>query len=200
VYGLAIAPTDPSILYAATPSGILHTTDAGATWTSLGGGTHMKAVRLHPLAPDTMYIGGDDGVFRRDAGGVWVAMTSGLEGRKVTSLEFAGQDGLLLLAGTAGGACYAWQLATGIEEGRRTGDRGPGTAGSFSVRPNPFVSYCRVTGHEHDEFTIFDHAGRQVGMARGDKIGAGLPAGVYFLRVAQAQAQAQATVQIVKTR
>jgi hypothetical protein len=70
------------------------------------------------------------------------------------------------------------------------------------VWPNPFVACCRVVGYEQDEFTIFDHSGRQVGTARGDKIGAVLPAGVYFLLGAQAQAQAQAIgpIRIVKTR
>lgn len=199
--GLTIEPTDPNLVYAATPSGVRRTTDGGATWTGIGGGTHLRAFRLHPLDPDTMYVGGDNGVsVSHDAGGGWTTMNTGLDGLKVTSLEFAEQDGLLLLAGTAGGACYAWQLNTGLAEGRRTGDRGPGTARDFSVLPNPFVSCCRVVGHEHDEFTIFDHSGRQVGMAKGDRIGEGLAAGVYFLVGAQAQAQAQAIgpIRIVK--
>jgi hypothetical protein len=47
--------------------------------------------------------------------------------------------------------------------------------------PNPFTSCSRVVGHERDHFSIFDHTGRQVGTATGDKVGAGLAAGVYFV-------------------
>ncbi len=198
VLSLSIAPTNPNLVYAATPSGTIRTTDAGTSWTGVGGGTHLKAIKLHPFSPDTMYIGGDNGVsVSYDAGGSWTAMNTGLGGRKVTSLGFAGEDGFSLLAGTAGGSCYAWQLETGVGEGRGTRGEGRGTVSAW---PNPFVAYCRIVGHERDEFSIFDHSGRQVGVARGDKIGAGLPAGVYFLRMAQAQAQAQATVRVVKTR
>jgi len=193
VLALTIAPLDPNTLFAATPSGICRTTDAGATWTGVGGGTHLKAVRLHPLDPDTMYVGGDNGVsVSHDAGGTWTAMSAGLGGRKVTSLEFAEQDGLLLLAGTAGGACYAWQLVTGI-----AAQPVPRAPSLVEVRPNPFVACCRIVGHERDEFSIFDHSGRQVGIAKGDKIGAGLPAGVYFVRGIGPDA---GPIRIVKTR
>jgi hypothetical protein len=202
VFGLAVHPADAGRVFAATPSGTFYTTNAGGSWSNLGGGSDLKAVKFHPWGADTMYVGGNAGVsVSHNAGGAWTAMNAGLDGRKVASLEFAAQDGLLLLAGTVGGACYVWQLNTGLAEGRRTGDGRRGTVGDVNVQPNPFVSYCRVAGHERYEFTIFDHSGRQVGTARGDKIGAGLPAGVYFLRAAQAQAQAQAigSVRVVKT-
>jgi photosystem II stability/assembly factor-like uncharacterized protein len=204
VFGIAIHPADANRVFAATPSGTYYTTDGGTSWTGIGGGTQLKAIKMHPLDPDTVYIGGDNGVFvSHDAGGTWTAMNAGLDGRKVTSLGFAGQDGLLLLAGTAGGSCYAWQLATGIAENGNPKPKIQNPKSSEgTVRPNPFVACCRIVGHERDEFRVFDHSGRQVGVARGDKIGAGLPAGVYFARGAQAQAQAQAIgpIRIVKTR
>jgi hypothetical protein len=200
VFGLAVHPADANRVFAATPSGTFYSTDAGANWSNLGGGSDLKAVKFHPWGADTVYVGGAAGVsVSHNAGGAWTAMNAGLDGRKVASLEFAAQDGLLLLAGTVGGACYVWQLETGTGEGRGTRGEGRGTV---SVWPNPFVACCRVVGYEQDEFTIFDHSGRQVGTARGDKIGAVLPAGVYFLLGAQAQAQAQAIgpIRIVKTR
>ena len=48
--------------------------------------------------------------------------------------------------------------------------------------PNPFISFSRITGHERDRFTLFDISGRRVGTYKGDRIGEGLRAGVYFVR------------------
>jgi hypothetical protein len=51
-----------------------------------------------------------------------------------------------------------------------------------SVRPNPFTSYTSVPGHSTDRFTLYDISGRRVGVYRGERIGEGLRAGVYFIR------------------
>ncbi len=48
--------------------------------------------------------------------------------------------------------------------------------------PNPFVSYATVPGHEKESFALYDVSGRNVGMFKGDRIGLGLSAGIYFLR------------------
>ncbi len=50
------------------------------------------------------------------------------------------------------------------------------------AEPNPFVSFTRIPGHGAEAFDIYDLAGRMVGSSRGDRIGSGLPAGIYFLR------------------
>jgi hypothetical protein len=52
----------------------------------------------------------------------------------------------------------------------------------LSVSPNPFTSFSSVLGHERDHFTLYDISGRRVGTYRGDRIGEGLRAGVYFVR------------------
>jgi hypothetical protein len=49
------------------------------------------------------------------------------------------------------------------------------------VCPNPFVSFTKVIGYEKERFLLYDVLGRQVGSYYGDKIGFGLPVGVYFL-------------------
>ena len=196
VYSLQVDAADPARVFAATPSGAFITKNSGATWDNLRGGTDLRAVLQYPGSPDTLVCAGADGVsISPDQGTTWTPMNTGLEGHAVTALGFADHGGTYLIAGTAGGSCYAWQFETGLEEGR--GARGGGR-GTVCAWPNPFVSYCRVLGHERDQFAIFDHAGRQVGIARGDKVGAGLAPGVYFLR--SAQAQAQAAVRVVKTR
>jgi hypothetical protein len=144
---------------------------------------------IDPLDQGTIFAGGDSGVsVSYDAGYNWATMSQGLDGRKVTCLGGAG----LLLAGTVGGACYLDTMPTGI--GAAPVEP---VAITRYVRPNPFVVSCRIVGHDRDQFTIFDHAGRQVGMAKGDKIGAGLPAGVYFARGIGSDA---GPIRVVKTR
>jgi len=53
---------------------------------------------------------------------------------------------------------------------------------SFSVIPNPFTSFATVPGHSSERFALYDVSGRKVGIYKGDRIGEGLSAGVYFLR------------------
>jgi len=47
--------------------------------------------------------------------------------------------------------------------------------------PNPFTSFARILGYENENFTLSDITGRMVGKYKGAKIGANLPAGVYFI-------------------
>jgi hypothetical protein len=49
------------------------------------------------------------------------------------------------------------------------------------AQPNPFTSVTRVPGHEREYFAVSDVTGRQVAVSRGDRVGAGLRSGVYFL-------------------
>ncbi len=51
-----------------------------------------------------------------------------------------------------------------------------------SIRPNPFTSFATLPGHEGVRFALYDVSGRKVGVYKGDRIGEGLVAGVYFLR------------------
>jgi hypothetical protein len=53
---------------------------------------------------------------------------------------------------------------------------------TFSIRPNPFTSFASVPGHLADRFSLYDVSGRRVGTYKGDRIGEGLRAGVYFLK------------------
>jgi hypothetical protein len=197
VFSLEVDPMDAARALAATPDGAFLTTNSGATWTSLQGG-NLRAVLQYPGRPDTLFAGGFAGVaISTDGGNSWHQMNAGLDSRAVTALKFADHGGIYLIAGTVGGSCYAWQFESGIAERRWTGDDGPGTTGGLQAWPNPFISYCRVVGHERDEFGIFDHIGRQVGKAKGYRIGAGLAAGVYFVR---GSASAASPVRIVKTK
>jgi hypothetical protein len=63
--------------------------------------------------------------------------------------------------------------------------------------PNPFTSFTTISGYEKHSFVLYDITGKRVGTFRGDRIGQGLSAGVYFLRFDGNNAE---SVRIVKLR
>jgi len=68
---------------------------------------------------------------------------------------------------------------------------------SFSVVPDPFTSFTTLPGHSSERFSLYDISGRKVGVYKGDRIGSGLSAGVYFLRPQEGDAK---PVRVVKIR
>jgi len=52
----------------------------------------------------------------------------------------------------------------------------------YRVAPNPFISSATIPGHERESFTLYDVSGRNIGVYKGDRIGTGLSAGIYFLK------------------
>jgi FG-GAP-like repeat len=68
---------------------------------------------------------------------------------------------------------------------------------SFSVVPNPFVSFATVPGREKERFGLYDVSGRLVGTYRGDKIGWDAAPGVYFLKPLK---NGSASMRIVKVK
>jgi hypothetical protein len=65
------------------------------------------------------------------------------------------------------------------------------------IIPNPFTSFTTVPGYEIERFSLYDVSGRRVGTYKGDRIGEGLAAGVYFLR---AEGGKDRLVRVVKVR
>jgi len=53
---------------------------------------------------------------------------------------------------------------------------------SIRLVPNPFTTFATLPGHSSDHFSLYDISGRRVGVFKGDKIGLGLSAGIYFLK------------------
>jgi hypothetical protein len=67
----------------------------------------------------------------------------------------------------------------------------------LSIAPNPFVSCAKAPGYEKASFSLYDVSGRKVGVFKGDKIGSGLSAGIYFLKP---EGQDAKPMRIVKVR
>ena len=109
VGALAVAPSDPNVLYAGTGEscirgnvshgdGVYRSTDAGRTWTNRGlrDTRHIGRVRVHPRDPDLVYVAAlghawgpnrERGVFRsRDGGVTWQQVLFKSEGAGAVDL------------------------------------------------------------------------------------------------------------------
>jgi hypothetical protein len=82
----------------------------------------------------------------------------------------------------------------GTERGQ--GFEGPRVQG-VKITPNPFISFATLPGHEKERFSLYDISGRKVGICKGDRIGEGLRAGVYFIRAESGDGK---PVRVVKVR
>ena len=85
--------------------------------------------------------------------------------------------------------------STGVEE--TAGVRGRKIEIRITAIPNPFTTFATLPGHEAERFSLYDISGRRVGTYKGDRIGEGLQAGVYFLRTLEGKA---GLARIVKVR
>ncbi len=65
---LAIAPSDPRVIYVVGPS-MLRSTDGGTTWTDMEPVTEAASVWVDPGDANTLLVGGMDGVYRSTNGG-----------------------------------------------------------------------------------------------------------------------------------
>jgi photosystem II stability/assembly factor-like uncharacterized protein len=84
INNLAIHPTDPKIVYAATVTGgLCKTTDGGSNWVRLNGikADDVRSVAIRPDKPDHVYAGINSGgvYFSANGGTSWAAVASGME-------------------------------------------------------------------------------------------------------------------------
>ena len=159
--------------------GVQKTTDRGGSWTTIWGGGPSGSGPPPIAVPDTLngwILDGDTLFNTRDAGATWswqippwdylndLFFTDSLNGWVV------GGNGLILH--TTDGGSGVWSEPSHLTP----------NASRLSVSPNPFTSFASVQGHERERFALYDISGRRVGTYRGDRIGEGLRAGVYFVR------------------
>ena len=85
VNDIAIHPTNPDIVYAATSEGVYKTTDGGTNWTQVHGIRMAMSLAMNPDDTDTLYAAHGNffstghGIYRSyDGGSTWTQCTSGL--------------------------------------------------------------------------------------------------------------------------
>jgi hypothetical protein len=88
------------------------------------------------------------------------------------SYSIQGDDDVYLVKTDANGYVAVAEPSTSQPANSRT---------AFQVQPTPFSSFAAVPGHEAESFILSDVSGRKVGICIGNRIGEGLPPGVYFL-------------------
>lgn len=106
VYALAIAPLQPTTLYAGlSPDGVFKSTDGGQSWGAMNTGLTNTAVRdltLDPRNPTTLYAATDGGVYMStDSGAHWTALNTGLTTIAISRLAL-NSTGSTLYAGSRG--------------------------------------------------------------------------------------------------
>ena len=76
---------------------------------------------------------------------------------------------------------YRIDQPTGVIDNK--GLSGKGAKGqSIQIVCTPFSSFAIARGQEHELFNLYTISGCRVGRYKGEKIGEGLPAGIYFLK------------------
>ena len=108
IRALAIDPTTPTTLYAATSAGVFKSTNSGGTWSAVNAGlTNLAVIALaiDPTNPATIYAGTSGaGAFKStDSGVTWAAVNAGLTNLNVNHLALDPIAPATLYAGTYGG-------------------------------------------------------------------------------------------------
>ena len=70
VYGFAVSPVDPNVMYVAMRDGLFKSVDAGKSWSSIGKDLkNLAAVAVNPKRPAEVYAATDEGVIFKSADG-----------------------------------------------------------------------------------------------------------------------------------
>ena len=158
---------------------LLGTSDGGRSWAQRPSPTTQGLYSAEMPDPQNAWACGAGGtiIASTDAGMTWATQVSGtpVTLRKIWFVDdrqgwAVGDSGVILHTEDGG--------RSGVEvfpshESRVT---------SYRVFPNPFTSFASVPGHEAERFSLYDVSGRRVGVYMGDRVGADIPPGVYFLR------------------
>jgi photosystem II stability/assembly factor-like uncharacterized protein len=103
VTGIAIDPTQPSILYAGTVGGVYKTTNGGASWSAVLN-TSSSALAIDPVHPTTIYSTGAGVSKSTDGGATWAA--SGNLSQVTNTIVIDPMMPSTLYAGTNGEGVY----------------------------------------------------------------------------------------------
>lgn len=113
-YALALAPSDPLILYLGLYGrGVYKSLDAAGTWMPMNGeagtllGQYVTGLTIDPEDADDVFVSTEDGIFRTEDGGqTWIPANQGIPTTDVKTILHtpAGE----LYAGTRGYGFYRW--------------------------------------------------------------------------------------------
>ena len=178
--------------------GIEKTTDRGVHWSGIYYG---EGYIMPPVAPVDTLKGWimlyDSLMGTRDGGTSWLRQQPAGGMRDIFFTDslngwIVGYNGLILH--TTDGGSGVWEDPAPLRLLPKTS--------CLTVAPNPFTIFARIPGHSSERFALYDVSGRKVGVYRGDRIGEGLRAGVYFMKYQEMlkQVQHDEIVRIVKVR
>ena len=127
---------------------------------------------------------------RTDAGGnmLWTRIFHRADWESGHSVQPTSDGGFIITGETRDTTISNWRRIYLIKtdaNGSAAIKEAPGSTARvrrLAVRPDPFVSFTVLPGCETERVTVSDISGRQVGTFKGDRIGEGLPPGVYFIR------------------
>jgi photosystem II stability/assembly factor-like uncharacterized protein len=111
---LAVHPTAPNLVYAATAAGgVFKTVNGGQNWTHLAGLTpvDIRAVAVHPTYTGRIYVGTNGkGVYRYlEGSGTWEQLTQGMEPNDaIYSIVFDPANPDVIWAGSNKTGVYRW--------------------------------------------------------------------------------------------
>jgi hypothetical protein len=110
---LAIDPANPARVYTGTPSGVLKSTDAGATWNPANAGLNLNIAALAISSTSIEYAATGGGVFKStNGGGSWVSENNGIAGSPINAVAVDPSTPSTVYVGSStGGATDAFVTA-----------------------------------------------------------------------------------------
>ena len=147
VWGVAVDPGNPNLLYAATnlPGSLKTSPDGGITWTDLSlPGLTVYSLSTSPALPGVLLAGTSSGVYRRDGEGSLVL--TGLPGKTVTVVSTRQTRPGVIFASTTTGTFWSG-------DGGYTWNPGPEELNGFTVQSinfdpsSPYTVFFGTTTH-----------------------------------------------------
>jgi hypothetical protein len=177
---------------------IIATTDGGTTWNRQTSNTNLPLYSAAFVDAQRGWVVGDSGIALQTTNGgqTWSFDTTRTK-IPLFAASFTDQDHGWSIGGFGLTLGYGRAGQYGVEQGGPDKDRDFASLNRVRALPNPFVSYARVPGHEKERFALYDVSGRRVGTYTGERIGADIGSGVYFL---MAENTGSAPVRVVKIR
>jgi len=182
---------------------LIKTNSSGDTlWTkTFGGASYDEGYSVEKTTDGGYIIAGQTQSFGAGSSDVWLLKTNasgdtvwtrtyGGAGNDLGFMTHQTSDGGYVVTGSTNsfgaGADDVYLIKTdangsiGVEE--PNGQRLARRAQVFEALPNPFVSFCRIPGHETGSVDLYDVSGKLVGTYPGNRVGEGLSPAVYFIK------------------